>query len=79
MGSMQGLDTKSATAWTNNPIWNGNNNPDINYNNAVSNAIYPNYKVNYMEANLMGKFTFSQLGFFKSSSPFDGFLLGGIV
>lgn len=78
MGDVSGLDRTTSTNWLNHPVWNGSVDPEINYNLANSNSIYANYKTNYLEASLQAVFTFSQLPFFKNSSPFDGFLLAGI-
>ena len=78
MGDMQGQDDNSSQNWLNHPGWNGQRDPNINYNMANSSSIYANYKTSYQEVSLQGQFRFSQLPFFNNKSAFDGFLLVGI-
>lgn len=78
MGKLQGMDDTSSDNWLNHPVWNGTRNSSIDYNNAIDNKIFANYQTNYMEATLLGVFTFSQIPSLNNKSDFDGFIQLGV-
>ncbi|MEM6964447.1 MAG: OmpA family protein [Bacteroidota bacterium] len=78
MGRLRGMDEAPSDNWLNHPVWNGTRNPSINYNNTIDNKIFANYQTNYIEANLFGVFTISQIPRINNKSDFDGFIQLGV-
>jgi outer membrane protein OmpA-like peptidoglycan-associated protein len=78
MGDMRGQEYAPGIRWTGHPVWSGQADPAIDYDQAPVRYVYANYQTSYMEGSLQGVFTFTRLPFFRNESPIDLFLLGGV-